>query len=112
MSAQPISIIKYQTATNPDFKARIKVLLIGTAIDVVGEDPTGKAEAYITKRHALATQILNNPESFIERFAFAVIGYNSSMINLESSDSDIQWTLTVVFSDIAGVTYTEGQPVP
>lgn len=108
---QPVSITKWQTATNPDFKARIKVLLIGSCIDIIGEDPANKSTAYIEKRHSLAVQILNNPEFFIERFAFAVVSYNSSIITTESSDSDIQWTVNTVFSDIAGVTYAESQAV-
>lgn len=108
---QPTSIRKWQIATSPDFKARIKVLLIGSCIDIIGEDPANKSSAYIEKRHSLAVQILNSPEFFIERFAFAVVSYNSSIITTESSDSDIQWTINTVFSDIAGVTYAESQAV-
>lgn len=109
---QPVSITKYQTAVNPDFKARIKILLIGSCIDIIGEDPANKTTAYIEKRHSLAVQILNNPEMFIERFAFAIVSYNSSTINLDSPDGDIQWTINTVFSDIAGLTLAETQPTP
>jgi hypothetical protein len=110
MSANPPSITEHNTAVNPDFKARIKVLLIGSAIDIVGEDPINKTTAFIDKRHSLGVQILNNPEAFIERFSFAVVGYNGSIITSESSDSDIQYTLNLIFSDIAGVTFADSQP--
>lgn len=102
---------KYQTCTNVDFRARVKILLIGSAIDIIGENPVGKSELFIKKRHELAVQILNNPDSYIDRFCFAIVSYNSSTLTVNSPDSDIQWTINSLFSDIAGITFAELQAV-
>ena len=103
-SAQVLSVI----ARNPEVKERISILLVKVALNVVGEDPVNRKASYIEKRHNLGVGILNNVGSYIDRFAYAILAPNT--LTAQSTDSDIEFMITSVFSDIAGVTYEDAQP--
>ena len=104
-SAQSLSVY----ARNPEIKERISILLARVAINVVGEDPANKKSSYIEKRHSLGVAILNNISGYVDRFAYAIFAPDT--LTLQSTDSDIEFMISSVFSDIAGVTYDDAQPL-
>lgn len=89
---------------NPSFQIKVRVAMVTAALAVVGETPTISA-AGTTKRHELGVGILNNVAAYEERFRRAVAA--NAAITADSVDSDIQFTVNQVFSDIAVVTAAE-----
>lgn len=100
---------RYVLSKNSDFRAQVQTILIKVALAVVGESLTGKSPEFINKRHNLGVGILNSPESYVDRFSQAIVAPGT--LTISSTDNDIEFMITSVFSKIAGVNYTEFQPV-
>lgn len=84
---------------NPEFKARVRMAVTIAGKDVMGETQGAMSDTEFNKRQALASGILNNVVS--ADWAFLVA--SNPVITLDSTDSDIQFTVNSLFSDVAGV---------
>jgi hypothetical protein len=90
----------YELSVNPEFRKRIQIAIAKIALDVVGEASSGIV-VKDKRRKDLGIGILNNPSAYVERFSIAVV--TNPVINSNSSDGDIEFTVSSVFDDIAGV---------
>lgn len=90
---------KAQLATFPPFVGRVQVAMMKAAVDVAAEKPK-QGEVYRLRR-ALAVNVLSDPAGFAARFAWAVI--TNPVIELTSTDQDLQVTVNSVWNSIAGV---------
>jgi hypothetical protein len=88
------------------FRDRITMAMVTAALNVQGEAETADSPTFYAKRSALAVGALTSPSMFADRFVWAVAA--NPAINADSSDSDIQYTVNSVFSDLAGVMASEG----
>lgn len=82
------------------FQDRVLVAAVQAARDVAAEAPSGDPRKD-ELRATLATNLLASPESYAERFSWAVAANGS--ISFASSDSDIQWTVNSLWDAFAGV---------
>ncbi len=92
-------------AIDPAFQLRLKVAMATAAVQVAGEDKAQMSDAVYAKRQALAGDVLRQPAKWVESFAWAVT--SNAAITSSSGDSDIQFTVNSMWSDIAGVTGTD-----
>jgi hypothetical protein len=91
--------------SDQSFRDRVTMAMVSAALDVQGEAETPDHPTYYAKRSALAVGALTSPSMFADRFVWACAA--NVAINAESSDSDIQYTVNSVFSDLAGVMASE-----
>lgn len=61
-----------QLAEDALFRSRVKVAMVSAARDVAGEAQGGVSNTVYGKRQALATAVINNPDGYLDRFAWAV----------------------------------------
>lgn len=96
----------YNLATSNDFYARVKMACYKVSVAIAGEDNTGMSVPLGNKRQRLAHSILNNAE--ISNFCYAILAANPSITD-QSPDNDLEFLVSSVFNDIAGVTFTDLQ---
>lgn len=89
---------------NEDFLKRIKIAVNKVATQVVGEIVDPQKEILASKRNKLGVQILNG--EMTQPFAKAIVSANTD-ININSTDSDLEFMASSVFNDIAGVMQNE-----
>lgn len=89
-------------ATDATFQLRLKVAMMTAAVQVAGEAKNAMSDAAYIKRQTLATDVLRQPAKWVESFAWAVASNNA--VTGASQDSDIQFTVNSMWSDVAGVT--------
>lgn len=88
-------------AQDPTFVARVQMAMVQAALQIVGEDP-GANTALSYYRQSLGIAALQRPAEMAPRFAWAVAA--NPAIGSTASDNDIQYTISTVWSDLAGVT--------
>lgn len=93
-------------AQDATFVARVQMAIVQAALQIVGEDP-GDDAGLSYRRQSLGVSVLQRPSDLADRFAWAVAA--NPVITASSTDNDIQYTITTVWNDIAGVTST---PMP
>jgi hypothetical protein len=84
-----------------DFRARVQMALVKTAILVAGEGKSDMTETTWEKRGRHAAEVLRNPTAWIDQYALAVAA--NPAITAASADTDVEFTIVSVFSDLAGV---------
>lgn len=89
-----------QLATFPTFRERVLIATVQAARDVAAEEPSGDARKD-DLRSTLATNVLNDPEGYMDRFAWGTAA--NVAITYESTDSDIQFTVNSMWDSVAGV---------
>lgn len=94
----------YAVSQDVDFRKRLRVAMAKVALAVVGEAPSTNG-ARDEKRHRLGVAVLNSPDPHLDRFAYAVVAPGT--LSLASTDGDIEFMVTSVFSDLAGITQRE-----
>ncbi|GII89629.1 hypothetical protein Ssi03_76190 [Sphaerisporangium siamense] len=92
-------------AADATFQLRLKVAMATAATQIAGEAKAQMSDAVYAKRQALAADVLRQPAKWVESFAWAVT--SNAAITAASLDSDIQFTVNSMWSDIAGVTGTD-----
>lgn len=97
-----------ELASDGTFRARVQTAIVAAALDIVGEDASAN-EAASLRRQSLAVHVLNGPDNFVSRFAWAVAA--NPAITPDSSDNDLAYTVTTVWSDLAGVVSAQGEIV-
>lgn len=96
----------YAVASDEDFQKRVNIAVVKAAANVAGEAQGGMGDDKFRKRAALAYQTLNTPPSqYVFRWALAVV--REGLINLASTDGDIEFTVNSLWDDFAGVLSTE-----
>jgi hypothetical protein len=94
----------YSTSQDLDFRKRLRIALAKVALAVVGETPSTNG-ARDEKRHRLGVAVLNDPDTHLDRIAYAVVAPGT--LSTSSTDGDIEFMVSSVFSDLAGVTHHE-----
>lgn len=97
----------YAIATNQDFKKRVSSALQFAAVQVSAE-ATGPYPNVYVKRQAFATQALKQNENFAFQYSLAVA--SNPVIQLNSEDDDIQFTVNSLVDAFAGVTNFDKVP--
>ena len=92
-----------QLARHPGYRDRVQVAMVVTAVNVASEGPSGD-DRKDSLRAALATNVLNDPNGYVERFTWAVLS-NPVIADsgLSTSDSDLEYTMSTVWDALAGV---------
>ena len=115
----------FELSVNAEFSQRIAASVAKAANQISGEDPTsygGVGSDWANKRHDLATRSINNSTAYSKIFslqAAAQSGLNS-VITIESNgsltytgggtlDADIDFTITSLWDDVAGVSFEDIQ---
>lgn len=89
-----------QLARFDGFRDRVLVAAVQAAGDVASEEPSGD-QRKDDLRKTLATNVLNDPDGHLDRFAWAVA--RNVAITFASTDSDIQFTVNSLWDGMAGV---------
>jgi hypothetical protein len=89
-----------QLARFDGFRDRVLVAAVQAAADVASEASSGDSRKD-NLRATLATNVLNDPEGHLDRFAWATA--RNVAITFQSSDSDIQYTVNSMWDGMAGV---------
>jgi hypothetical protein len=88
-------------ATSTTFQKQVHIAMCTAATLIVGEDKSTMTNADWQKRHRYGVAILNDPDSYIQRFLDAVV--TNAALGATPSDNDVQFTVNSVFGDLAGV---------
>jgi hypothetical protein len=91
----------YSLSQDLDFRKKLRIAMAKVALAVVGENPSTNG-TYDEKRHAYGVAVLNNVDAYLDRFAYAAVSQGT--LSGLSTDGDIEFMVTSVFSDLAGVT--------
>jgi hypothetical protein len=95
-----------------DLRKRIRMASVIAAINVQGEATATHTTAYLSKRADLAKRVLDTAgegtptDRVASAFVWAVCA--NVAISPASLDSDIQFAVNAVWSDVAGVTGADG----
>lgn len=89
-----------QLAQSGEFILRVKVAMLRAASALAAAADSGKVAYDISQRYAV--QVLNNPDSKVNAFAYAVAA--APGITATATDSDIEFTVNSMFNLFAGVT--------
>lgn len=87
------------------FRDRVLVAVVQAARDVSSEATSDNPDID-RLRQALAVKVINQPEQYAERFAWAVIA--NPAITLAATDSDLQYTVNSVWNAVAGINTNTG----
>lgn len=98
-----------ELASDGTFRARVQSAIVAAALEIVGEDASAD-EAASLRRQSLAVAILNAPDNYVGRFAWAVS--SNPAVTTDSADGDIAYTISTVWSDVAGVVSAQGEIIP
>lgn len=114
----------YNLGYNSELRKITEASILLAATQISGEDPSGKTAIEASKRHSLATRVLNGSQSMAMIFAKAVAaqpGFNTVVdINSDGSlnytgtgslDGDLDYTVASIWDDVAGVSFADKQPV-
>lgn len=89
-----------QLAQFKGFQDRVQVAAVKAAVAVAAEAPSGDQRTD-SLRATLATNVLNDPDGYAARFAWAVV--QNAAITFDSNDGDIEFTVNSVWDHMAGV---------
>lgn len=89
-----------QLAQYEGFRDRVLLAAVQAAVNVASEAPSGDSRKD-SLRATLATNVLNDPEGYRDRFAWGVA--QNVAVTFTSNDGDIQFTVNSLWDGIAGV---------
>jgi len=89
---------------NEEFLGRIKIAIKKVATQIEGEVQDPNKPELNEKRHKLGYDVLNN--DMTQKFAEAIVSANTD-INVNSTDSDLEFMASSIWNDIAGVKDSE-----
>lgn len=112
----------YNLGRNAELRRITESSIITAATKISGENPAGMGENEVIKRHSLATRVINGSQNQAIIFAKTVasqVGFYSIVdINEDGSlnytgtqtlDEALNYTVETVWSDVAGVSYSDEQ---
>lgn len=90
-------------ARHEGFRDRVTVAMLKTAVAVAAEAPSGDARTD-QLRADLATNTLNDPLGYTERFTWGVVT-NATVADagLKAPDGDIEYVVVSIWNHVAGV---------
>ena len=92
------------TASNDSiFRGKITACIAKVASTIAGEAKGVNTEIQWRKRGELAADVLRNPSGWLDQFAIATPATNAT-IDTSSTDGDIEFQVTAIWDDMAGVT--------
>ncbi len=100
-------------ATDPRLVGPLTAALTRAAVNIANEDPTTDHHA---ERARMAIEIIENPNLYVQRFAWAV-STNETVVNAwadgdrDQAFSDLQFVTNGVFNAVAGIV-SEEAPEP
>jgi hypothetical protein len=94
-------IDQYALGEDATFQHRVQVGVLTAAVQVQGEAKDGMSDTAYVKRQNLARRVISGTDQYTRAFARMVA--TNSAITTGSSDSDIQFTVNSMWSDVAGV---------
>jgi hypothetical protein len=108
---------QYELTKNHDLRQRIRMASVQAAFLVLGEDQGTLPAAAYTKRQNLAVKViatagLGTPDDDVARMFVWAVCQNSAITSPEATDGDIEFTVSSVWSDCAGVTGADLIPTP
>jgi hypothetical protein len=92
-----------QLAEHKGFQQRVQVAMIVTAVNVASEPESGDARRD-GLRAALATNVLNDPDGYVRRFAWATV--TNAVVaeaGLNAPDGDLEFLMSSFWDGMAGV---------
>ena len=109
--------------TNANFIKIVKMAILKTSSSIIGENPTTTPEIVTTKRHSLGMAVINSTEAQAKAWALHIAAQGTISVTIDnqtaeltytgggtSLDSDIEFTVSSLWNDRAGVTYSELNP--
>lgn len=99
------SVIDYELSKSDTFNIRVEMLMLDVATQVCGEDTSTYSHAAVIKRHNLVQKIYAEPVKY--RQLFVKVLSSQSTLTESSTDSDIEWLITSIFNDLAGVKFDD-----
>ena len=99
-----------ELAENGEFQARVRQAVITAAIAILADRPANTPQAIDLhkRRTALASKILTDPLSSQRAWSYAIV--SNVAIDGDSTDSDIQWTVSAMWNAMAGVVLEPALP--
>jgi hypothetical protein len=92
----------YANAKDNAFQQRVTTAIYKAAQDVASESNVGKADAWYSKRQALAFRVKNGGESLVPQWALSIC--SGGTITPASLDPDIELAVDAQWDAFAGVT--------
>ncbi|WHT21027.1 hypothetical protein N8J89_08150 [Crossiella sp. CA-258035] len=89
-------------AAHPGFILRVRAAIVKAAVAVANENDAGTNVS--TLRHALATNVLLDSQTYAMRFAWAVA--TNPSVELNSPSGDIEYTANSMWNAVAGIAPT------
>lgn len=93
-----------QAAMDTVLQGKVKVAVVKTALEVLGESIGVMSLTQTTKRQALAANILKTPNINILVWTAAIV---TTLDNTTPSDAEILTTAASIWNDMSGVTTQE-----
>jgi hypothetical protein len=97
-----------QLAQSTDFNSKVQMAMYIAAQDITNEAVVAGYETYHQKRLALAQVVQQAPGGLSSQFAWGVVA--NPVINVNSPDGDIQFTVNSLWDTFAGVQPAEVPP--
>jgi hypothetical protein len=98
---------QFALLSHATFPNRVKIAMVQSCLNVVGEAKGALARRDWQKRHRWATGCLNAPDDYIDRVVLAVASHQAatpaSAIADDAEDSEISSFVDAVIGDLAGV---------
>ena len=95
----------YALATDPEFRKKVRLIMLKVALDVSGEDNSGKTDTFIQKRANSANFTIYNQDKAIDVLSYLICA-QGTLIS-QNEDSDIEYMLTQVWDSYSGILFTE-----
>lgn len=91
------------TATHDIFRGRVRVAAVKTAVAVANEAESGDPRRD-GLRNTLATNVLNDPLAYTERFTWAMLTNGTvAAAGINATDNDLDYVMTTIWDAVAGV---------
>jgi len=99
------AIDNYELALDPDFRKKVRSLMLKSALAVSGESDTNKQDAFIRKRANAANFTIYNQTNAMDILSHLVAA--GGALTGVSTDNDIEFTINSVWDDYSGLTLAD-----
>jgi hypothetical protein len=91
------------TARHELFRGRVRMAAVKAAVDIAAEAPSGDTRRD-NLRGTLATNVLNDPAAFEERFVWAALTNPTiAGAGINAPDGDLEYVMATIWDALAGV---------
>jgi hypothetical protein len=92
-------------AVDAAFRDRVRVAIVTTGFDAMGENKGGRDDTVFNKRQALAARVLSDSAEYLERFAWGLASIPA--ISAASTDNELLLAVRSIWDDLSGVIATD-----